>query len=158
MNSVMLVGRLTRKPEVRYTADQLAISRFAIAVDRPPRQGREREADFPTIVVFGKQAENCANYLDKGRLVAIEGRLQTGSYTNKDGQKVYTTEVIANRVEFLSSGTRDSEGGYGNQKSRSYSAPENETRPPFETSDSSEKSGKDDMPEVFNAIEDDIAF
>jgi single-strand DNA-binding protein len=158
MNSVSLVGRLTRKPEVKYTADQLAVTRFSIAVDRPPRQGKEREADFPTIVVFGKQAENCAQYLDKGRLVGVEGRLQTGSYTNKDGVKVYTTEVIANRVEFLSSGNRDGEGGSGSRERRSYSAPGNESRPPFDTSNSSDKGGKDDMPEVFNVINEDIDF
>lgn len=98
MNTVILIGRLTKDPEVRYIESQLAIARFSIAVDR---EGKEKGADFPSIIVFGKQAENCERYLSKGRKVAIQGSIQTGSYTNKDGNKVYTTEVVANRVEFL---------------------------------------------------------
>ncbi len=106
MNHVSLIGRLTRDPEVRYSGDQMAIARFSIAIDRPPRRDGTKETDFPNIVVFGKQAENCEKYLVKGRLVAIEGRIQTGSYTNRNGDKVYTTEVVANRVEFLEWGDR----------------------------------------------------
>lgn len=102
MNTVILIGRLTKDPEVRYTESQLAIARFSIAVDR---EGKDKEADFPSIIVFGKQAENCERYLSKGRKVAIQGSIQTGSYTNKDGNTVYTTEVVANRVEFLDWGT-----------------------------------------------------
>lgn len=103
MNSVNLVGRLTRDPEVRYTAGEnaTAVAKFAIAVDRPT-QG-EKKADFPSIVVFGRQAENCEKYLSKGRQVAIHGRIQTGKYEDKDGRMVYTTEVVANSVEFLDS-------------------------------------------------------
>lgn len=102
MNSVFLIGRLTRDPEVRYIASsQTAVATFTVAVDRPVYQGEEKKADFPRITVFGKQAENCEKYLAKGRLVAIEGRLQTGSYQNKDGVTVYTTDVIASRVQFL---------------------------------------------------------
>ena len=106
MNHVSLIGRLTRDPEVRYSGDQMAIARFSIAIDRPPRRDGTKETDFPNIVVFGKQAENCEKYLFKGRLVAVEGRIQTGSYTNRNGDKVYTTEVVANRVEFLEWGDR----------------------------------------------------
>lgn len=106
MNNVTLIGRLTRDPEVRYTSgSQMAVARFSIAIDRPTRNG-EKQTDFPSIVVFGKTAENCERFLKKGRLVGIEGRIQTGSYTNKDGNKVYTTEVVANRVEFLEWGDR----------------------------------------------------
>ena len=100
MNAVQLIGRLTKDPETRYTDDQMAIARFTIAIDRPPRDGK-KEADFPNVVVFGKQAENCGKYTAKGKLIGIEGRIQTGSYTNKNGDKVYTTDVIANRVEFI---------------------------------------------------------
>ena len=97
MNNVTLIGRLTKDPETRYTSDtQMAITRFSIAIDR----GKDKGADFPSIVVFGKQAENCEKYLKKGRLAGIQGRLQTGSY-EKDGHKVYTTDVVADRVEFL---------------------------------------------------------
>ena len=143
MNNVTLIGRLTRDPEVRYTSgSQLAVARFTIAIDRPIRSGDgEKQTDFPSIVVFGKQAENCERFLSKGRQVGIEGRIQTGSYTNKDGNKVYTTEVVANRVEFL--GGRDGGAGSGFGQSQ-QSAPRN-----------------DDMgiPEGFSAIDDeDIPF
>lgn len=107
MNSVFLIGRLTRDPEVRYTAaTQMAVATFTVAIDRPTRQGTEKQTDFPRVTVFGKQAENCEKYLAKGRLVAIEGRLQTGSYKNKDGATVYTTDVVANRVQFLEWGDK----------------------------------------------------
>lgn len=101
MNSVNLTGRLTRDPEVRYTADQKAVARFSIAIDRNTRPGEEKQADFPNIVAFGKTAERVETYLNKGRMVGVSGRLQTGSYINKDGVKVYTTDVIAERVDFL---------------------------------------------------------
>lgn len=110
MNSVQLIGRLTRDPEVRYTAAQMAVTAFTIAIDRPTRAGEERKTDFPRITVFGRQAENCEKYLAKGRKVAIEGRLQTGSYQNEDGATVYTTDVVANRVEFLEWGDRKPSG------------------------------------------------
>ena len=101
MNSVNLTGRLTRDPEVRYTADQKAVARFSIAVDRYTRPGEEKQADFPNIVAFGKTAERVETFLNKGRMVGISGRIQTGSYVNKDGVKVFTTDVIAERVDFL---------------------------------------------------------
>ena len=102
MNVVTLIGRLTSDPEVRYISDtQTAVARFSVAISRgKDKDGNDKGADFPNVVVFGKQAENCERYLSKGKLVGIEGRLQTGSY-EKDGRKVYTTDVIANRVEFL---------------------------------------------------------
>ena len=108
MNSVQLIGRLTRDPDVRYTSgSQMAVATFVLAIDRPTRQGEEKKADFPRITVFGKQAETCEKYLVKGRKVAVEGRIQTGSYQNKDGNTVYTTDVVANRVEFLEWGDRN---------------------------------------------------
>jgi len=106
MNSVVLIGRLTKDPEVRYTGDQMAVASFTVAIDRPQRADKEKVTDFPRVTVFGKQAENCERFLKKGRLVGIEGKIQTGSYTNKDGQKVYTTDVVANRVEFLEWGDK----------------------------------------------------
>lgn len=86
----------------------MAIARFTVAIDRPPRDGK-KEADFPNVVVFGKQAENCGKYTAKGKLIGIEGRIQTGSYTNKNGDKVYTTDVVANRVEFIEWANKDTE-------------------------------------------------
>ena len=111
MNSVNLIGRMTRDPELRYTAEgQTAVCRFSIAIDRgKDREGNDRGTDFPNIVVFGKTAENCEKYLTKGRKVGIAGHLQTGSYTNKDGVKVYTTDVIADRVEFIDWGEKQQE-------------------------------------------------
>ena len=101
MNQVVLTGRLTRDPEKRYSASNMTITKFTIAVDRMARQGEERKADFIRIVVFDKQAENCDRYLQKGKKVAVVGRIQTGLYENQQGQRVYTTDVVANNVEFL---------------------------------------------------------
>ncbi len=104
MNKVLLIGRLTGKPELRYTSSNLPYTRFSIAVNRnfTNNQG-QREADFINIIVWRKQAENVCNYLDKGSRVSVEGRIQTGSYDDKDGNKRYTTEVAADSVEFLDS-------------------------------------------------------
>lgn len=101
MNSVVLIGRLTRDPELRYSANQMAVCNFTIAIDRPHKQGEEKKTDFPRVTVFGKQAENCERFLKKGRLVGVQGRLATGSYQDKNGNTVYTTDVNADRVEFL---------------------------------------------------------
>ena len=106
MNNVVLIGRLTKDPEVRYTAAQMAVATFTLAIDRPVKAGGEKQTDFPRVTVFGKQAENCEKYLAKGRLCGVQGRLQTGSYQNKDGATVYTTDVVAGRVEFLEWGDR----------------------------------------------------
>ena len=100
MNSVSLTGRLTKDPVVRYK-DDMGIARFTLAVDRPKMNGKDATSDFPNIICFGKTAELVEKYLGKGRLIGLTGRIQTGSYTDKDGKKVYTTEVVADRVEFL---------------------------------------------------------
>ena len=100
MNSVQLIGRLTRDPELRYTPSQMAVTTFTLAIDRPVAKDKEKHTDFPRITVFGRQAESCERFLKKGLRCAVIGSLQTGSY-QKDGVTVYTTDVIANRVEFL---------------------------------------------------------
>lgn len=112
MNVVNLIGRLTKDPEVRYTTgqNQMAVATFTLAIDR---MGKEKQTDFPRITVFGKQAETCEKYLHKGNRVAIEGRIQTGSYTNKDGNKVFTTDVVANRVEFIETKKAAESGNQG---------------------------------------------
>jgi len=139
MNSVVLIGRLTRDPEVRYTAGtQMAVCTFTLAIDRPVGQGQEKQTDFPRVTVFGKQAENCERFLTKGKLVGVSGSIQTGSYTNKDGQKVFTTDVVANRVEFLEWGEKG--GNQGGQDLSFDQAPSKEA------------------PSGFSAIEDDIPF
>lgn len=114
MNNVVLIGRLTKDPEVRYTSNtQMAVATFTIAIDRPVRAGGEKQTDFPRVTVFGKQAESCERFLAKGRLVGVQGRLQTGSYINKDRATVYTTDVIADRVEFLEFGEKKEDAPSG---------------------------------------------
>ncbi len=139
MNNVVLIGRLANDPELSYTPNnQTAVCRFTLAVNR---MRKEDGADFIRITVWGKQAENCDRYLSKGRQAAIHGRIQTGSYTNRDGAKVYTTEVVASSVEFLGS-VQASE------------------RQPTTTPAAApaQQSLYDDMPEAFQAAEDDIPF
>jgi single-strand DNA-binding protein len=110
LNRVVLIGRLTRDPELRYTANAVAVTRFSIAVNRNyTNQRGEREADFINIVTWRGLAENCANYLQKGSLVGIDGRLQTGKYENQEGRTVFTTDVVAEEVRFLD--TKNTGGG-----------------------------------------------
>ncbi len=128
MNSVTLIGRLTKDPELRYLPNGgTAVCNFSLAIDkdlsRDKRQEMESQgkhtADFINIVVWGKQGENCANYLAKGRLVAIQGRIQTGSYNANDGTKRYTFDVVAERTEFLEWGDKNSPSGNTNTNNSS---------------------------------------
>ena len=170
MNSVILVGRLARDPELSYTPNtQTAACRITIAVDRPKRNGDAqgadyvRSADFIRVTVWGRQAENCDRYLSKGRQIAVQGRIQTGSYKNRNGETVYTTDVVAERVEFLG-------GGNGQQQSQPQVDPAEVQRQadallrpqPQKTTqmqmESQLASGFDDMPDTFMAAEDDIPF
>ena len=119
MNSVQLTGRLTRDPEVRYSQGErsMAIARYTLAVDRRGRRGQEgsdQTADFINCVVFGRGAEFAENYLHQGTKIIAEGRIQTGSYTNKDGQRVYTTDVVVENQEFAESkaASANNAGGY----------------------------------------------
>ncbi|MDO4393020.1 MAG: single-stranded DNA-binding protein [Bacillota bacterium] len=144
MNSVQLIGRLTRDPEVRYTSgqNQTAVARFSIAVN--DGYGENERTSFINIVVFGRQAENCERYLSKGRQVGITGRIQTGSY-EKDGRTVYTTDVVASRVEFLGGGdgaSRSNSGGY--------------QRP--QQSESQQSHAEPAGIEGFQSVDDDIPF
>jgi len=102
MNSVALIGRLTKEPDVRYTNDMKAVAHFTLAVDRPVPKGIDKQTDFPRIVAFGKTAELIEQYVHKGERLGVLGRIQTGSYT-KDGRTVYTTDVVADRITLLSS-------------------------------------------------------
>ena len=147
MNNVVLIGRLTRDPEMRYTTgqNQMAVTTFTLAIDRPVRQGQEKKTDFIRVTVFGRMAENCDRYLAKGRRAAVQGRIQTGSYTNKDGKTVYTTDVVAGNVEFLeysqNGNNRQSRGAYQNQSPQQGLAQDY------------------DVPEGFQAVsDDDIPF
>lgn len=110
LNNCVLIGRLTRDPELRYTTNGTATCTFTLAVDRPFTNGnREREADFIPIVCWRQLAETMANYLKKGRLCAVEGRIQVRNYENNEGRKIYVTEVIANNIRFLESNRESSD-------------------------------------------------
>ena len=117
MNKVILMGRLTRDPEVRYSTsgdNQLAIARYTLAVDRRFKRDGDQSADFIRCVAFGRSGEFAEKYFHQGTKVVVTGRIQTGSYTNRDGQKVYTTEVIVEDQEFAESknAAGGNEGGY----------------------------------------------
>lgn len=128
MNKVILMGRLTRDPEIRYSSgeNQLTIARYTLAVDRRfKRQNDDQTADFISCVVFGRGAEFAENYLHQGTKIVVSGRIQTGSYTNREGQKVYTTEVVVEEQEFAESkaaAANNSGGGY--QQAAAPSRPE----------------------------------
>ena len=117
MNSVVLIGRLARDPELSYTANtQTAVCHFTLAVSRPRRNGEDQGADFLRVTVFGRQAENCDRYLAKGRQCAVHGRIETGSYKNREGVNVNTFDIIADNVEFLGGQQGQGQGGFSQQQ------------------------------------------
>lgn len=125
MNKVILMGRLTRDPEVRYGAGEnsTAVARYTIAVDRRFKRDGEQSADFIGCVAFGRNAEFAEKHLRQGTKIVLTGRIQTGSYTNRDGQKVYTTDIVVEEQEFAESkAAAAGNGGQGNY-SRASSAP-----------------------------------
>lgn len=155
MNSVTLIGRLARDPEISYTPNtQTACCRFTLAVDRPKRQGEDQGADFIRIVVWGAQGENCDRYLSKGRQAAVLGRIQTGSYKNRDGQTVYTTAVVADRVEFLGSA-----GGENSRSDGSYQRSGSNYQPQNNAPQNGDKQlGFNDLPQGFSTVDDDVPY
>ena len=124
MNKVILMGRLTRDPEVRYGTGEnsTAAARYTIAVDRRFKRDGEQSADFIGCVAFGRNAEFAEKYLRQGTKIVLTGRIQTGSYTNRDGQKVYTTDIVVEEQEFAENKAAASNGGQGNY-SRPSAAP-----------------------------------
>ena len=125
MNKVVLMGRLTRDPEVRYSQGEkaTAIARYTLAVDRTFKRDGEQTADFINCVVFGRSAEFAERYFRQGTKIAISGRIQTGSYTNKDGVKVYTTEVVVDEQEFAESKAASANSGFQPQGGYQQAAP-----------------------------------
>lgn len=131
LNRVVLVGRLVRDPELRYTANGAAVAKFTLAVDRNyTNQNGEKETDFIFVSVWRGLAENCAKYTSKGSLVAVEGRLQVSSYENNEGRKVWTTEVVADNVRFLDSKKKEQREDNG-----SYLDPFQDVGKPIDLSD-----------------------
>lgn len=123
MNKVVLIGRLTKDPELRFTPGMgKAVTTFTIAVDRRFSKDGQKEADFVPIVVWGKQAESTANYMSKGKLIGISGRIQTRSYEAKDGSRRYVTEVIAEEVQFLEWGEKTSRNSHNENLNENSSA------------------------------------
>ncbi|HDP5934387.1 TPA: single-stranded DNA-binding protein, partial [Staphylococcus aureus] len=123
----VLVGRLTKDPELRSTPNGVNVGTFTLAVNRTFTNAQgEREADFINVVVFKKQAENVKNYLSKGSLAGVDGRLQTRSYDNKDGQRVFVTEVVADSVQFLEPKNNNQQPNNNyQQQNNAYNAPQN---------------------------------
>lgn len=153
MNSITLIGRLTRDPELSYTPNtQTAVCKFSLAVDRPRRAGSDAGVDYFRITTFGRLAENCDIYLAKGRQAAVEGRVETGSYKNRNGVNVNTFDVIAGNVEFL--------GGSNQQQSQPRPSAEEVQKQAEDLlmpeDNTQTQLGFDDMPDSFAAAEDDI--
>ncbi len=152
MNKVILVGRLTRDPDVRYSAGEgsMAIARYSLAVDRRGRRdnagGDQPTADFINIVAFGRDGEFAEKYLRKGMRILVEGRIQTGSYTNKEGQKVYTTDVVVERHEFVESKGSSQGGGSGEYVPASSGQP------------SEQSDGGDGFMNIPDGIEEELPF
>lgn len=133
LNRVILIGRLTADPELRYTNSGTAVASFTLAVDRfRPNQSGERETDFINIVVWQKQAELCAQYLHKGRLSAVDGRLQIRSYENKEGQRVRVAEVVAEAVRFLDRGDSNGQSASTSQSGQRSASPAAKQVPRFD--------------------------
>ena len=146
MNKVIMMGRLTRDPEIRYSqnGDQMCIARYTLAVDRKfKKQGDGQTADFINCIAFGKSAEFAEKYLKQGIKIAVTGRIQTGSYTNKDGNKVYTTDVVVEEHEFCES--KNANNSNCNQ------------RPDLSNASNQPSSGNDFM-SIPDGIEDDLPF
>ncbi len=150
MNNVVLIGRLTRDPELRFIPNSgTAVARFSIAVNREFKKEGQPEADFFNVVVWGKAAENCANYLKKGRLCAVNGSLRNNNYEDKNGTKHYNIEINANRVQFLEWSDNNNSNNNGYQGNNSQ--PQSSNQP--QSNSNSDKNG-------FQAIDgdDDIPF
>ncbi|EPZ47865.1 MULTISPECIES: single-stranded DNA-binding protein [Alicyclobacillus] len=153
LNRVILIGRLTADPELRYTNTGTPVASFTLAVDRMRTDSHgNRQTDFINIVVWRKQAENVSQYLQKGRLAAVDGRLQIRSYDNREGQKVRVAEVIADSVRFLDRGDNNGNGGTRNNTPQNTSnANSNDHRLSYED----DPFADDDMPEI---SDDDLPF
>nr|UWG02032.1 MAG: Single-strand binding protein family protein [Bacteriophage sp.]UWG21795.1 MAG: Single-strand binding protein family protein [Bacteriophage sp.]UWG74911.1 MAG: Single-strand binding protein family protein [Bacteriophage sp.] len=146
MNKVILMGRLTRDPDVRYTTGEnpLAIARYTLAVDRRFRKDGEATADFISCVVFGRAAEFAEKYFRQGLKITISGRIQTGSYTNREGQKVYTTEIVVEEQEFSESKSSGDNGA-------AY-------YPPKQTPPPAPADGADGFMNIPDGIEEELPF
>lgn len=153
INRVVLVGRLAKDPEVRFTPNGIASCRFTVAVNRTfQNQQGEREADFINCVAWRKQAENLANFQKKGNLIGLEGRIQTGSYEGQDGKRVYTTDIVADSIQFL----EPRNGTEGSQGASNYESSTN-TGGQYQGSSKGQYGGNNNQPSYTRADEDTFA-
>ena len=152
INRVVLVGRLTKDPELRYTSSNIPVCKFTLAVNRTfAGPSGEREADFIQCVVWRKQAENLAKFVNKGSLIGVEGRIQTGSYDDKDGIRKYTTEVIGDSVQFLESKSQQSDSSSFEDYSRQDYSQDNNYK------NNNNNTKKESTPTI-DVAEDDLPF
>jgi len=152
INRVVLVGRLTKDPELKYTSSNIPVSKFTLAVNRTfTGPTGEREADFIQCVVWRKQAENLCKFVGKGSLIGVEGRIQTGSYDDKDGIRKYTTEVIGDSVQFLEPKSQQQEASSFNDYSRQDYNQDND----YQNNNNNTK--KESTPTI-DVAEDDLPF
>ena len=153
MNKVILMGRLTRDPDVRYSQGEsaTAVARYTLAVDRRFRRDGDASADFIGCVAFGRQAEFAEKYLRQGKKIAITGRIQTGSYTNREGQKVYTTDVVVEEQEFAESKAAAGEhaGGFQSQQNQAN---------PFQSAPAPSAAAGDGFMNIPDGIDEELPF
>ncbi|MBC5660498.1 single-stranded DNA-binding protein [Anaerosacchariphilus sp. NSJ-68] len=153
MNKVILMGRLTRDPDVRYSQGEsaTAVARYTLAVDRRFRRDGDASADFIGCVAFGRQAEFAEKYLRQGTKIAITGRIQTGSYTNREGQKVYTTDVVVEEQEFAESKAAAGEhaGGFQSQQNQAN---------PFQSAPTPSAAAGDGFMNIPDGIDEELPF
>ena len=161
MNKVVLMGRLTRDPDVRYSQGEtpLAIARYTLAVDRRFKRNGEQDADFINCVAFGRTAEFAEKYLKQGTKMVVSGRIQTGSYTNKDGQRVYTTDVVVEEQDFAESKAAASSYTGGYQQQGGYqSAPEPQAAPAPTNRPAPSEAVSDGFMTIPEGIEEELPF
>lgn len=162
LNRVVLVGRLTKDPDLRYTASGIAVANFTVAVNRPfSNQQGDREADFINCVIWRKPAENLANYMSKGSMVGVDGRIQTRSFDGQDGKRVFMTEVVADSVQFLESKNSNRQAsGNGGQGSGGYQ-PQNQNQqqaPTPNESNNPQSGSSNENLEPIDISDDDLPF
>ncbi|EII2061293.1 single-stranded DNA-binding protein [Listeria monocytogenes] len=159
MNRVVLVGRLTKDPELRYTPAGLAVATFTLAVNRAfTNQNGEREADFIQCVVWRKPAENVANFLKKGSLAGVDGRIQTRNYEDNDGKRVFVTEVVAETVQFLEPKNNNAEGATSNNYQSETNYSNNNKTTPYRADSSQKKDSFAGEGKPIDINEDDLPF
>jgi len=160
INRTVLVGRLTKDPELRYTQSNAAVAKFTLAVNRIYKT-QNNEADFIQCVVWNKQAENVDRFLHKGSLVGVEGRIQTGYYDNEQGVRVYTTEVVCDSVQFLEPKNADTSGSQNNYSQNNYQNQSNQNQYNTYQQRNNERPSKEqtnNTPRLDDISEDDLPF